>query len=175
MFGITNWACPQYSTLKWSHEHFTGEHFVYRLEGKLTILPGVDWDQSTRTKGIYRVAEPGRKGWSKNVDSELGNYDFLLGVDVSSCSDGYHIHSHFPNQIDHRHPAVQADLDSWGKWVLEVRFSGLSRLCQEPDYLSDDWSRRFPTRRYQAYRPQISTSLGKYIVCSHATKPYIHQ
>jgi hypothetical protein len=24
-------------------------------------------------------------------------------------------------QIDHRHPEVQEDLLSWGKWILEVR------------------------------------------------------
>lgn len=44
---------------------------------------GVDWDHKTRTKAIYRITAPGHKGWSRNVDSELGNYDFLLGIDVS--------------------------------------------------------------------------------------------
>ncbi|KJA26308.1 glycoside hydrolase family 13 protein [Hypholoma sublateritium FD-334 SS-4] len=89
--GWTSFDYPgrgdKYSTLHWHHEHFTG----------------VDWDQTTRTKGIYRIAEPGRRGWSRNVDPELGNYDFLLGVD-----------------IDHRHPEVQEDLLSWGKWVLQT-------------------------------------------------------
>ncbi|KAF8183952.1 glycoside hydrolase family 13 protein [Pholiota molesta] len=77
----------KYSAMRWNHGHFTG----------------VDWDQTTRTKAIYRIAEQGRKGWSRNVDPELGNYDFLLGVD-----------------IDHRHPEVQEDLLSWGKWILET-------------------------------------------------------
>ena len=48
----------------------------------LTGGVGVDWDHKTRTKGVYRIVEPGHKGWSRNVDTELGNYDFLLGVDV---------------------------------------------------------------------------------------------
>lgn len=43
---------------------------------------GVDWDQKTKTKAVYRITEPGHRGWSRNVDTELGNYDFLLGVDV---------------------------------------------------------------------------------------------
>nr|BAW15172.1 alpha-amylase [Pholiota microspora] len=77
----------KYSTLRWNHEHFTA----------------VDWDQETRTKAIYRIAEQGRKGWSRNVDTEHGNYDYLLGTD-----------------IDHRHPAVQEDLLAWGKWILET-------------------------------------------------------
>jgi len=47
-------------------------------------LIGVDWDYRTKTKGIYRISSPQHKGWSRNVDTELGNYDFLLGIDVSS-------------------------------------------------------------------------------------------
>ena len=47
-------------------------------------LIGVDWDNKTKTKGIYRISSPKHKGWSRNVDTELGNYDFLLGIDVSS-------------------------------------------------------------------------------------------
>jgi len=77
----------KYSNFRWTQEHFTG----------------VDWDQKTKTKGVYCITGPGHKGWSRNVDHELGNYDFLLGVD-----------------IDHRHPAVQEDLSLWGKWILEV-------------------------------------------------------
>jgi hypothetical protein len=46
---------------------------------------GVDWDEKNKTKGIYRIAGPGHKGWSRNVDHELGNYDFLLGIDVCLC------------------------------------------------------------------------------------------
>lgn len=77
----------KYSNFRWTQEHFTG----------------VDWDQKTKTKGVYCITGPGHKGWSRNVDHELGNYDFLLGVD-----------------IDHRHPAVQEDLSLWGKWILET-------------------------------------------------------
>ncbi|KAJ6619757.1 alpha amylase [Mycena sp. CBHHK59/15] len=56
----------KYSTFRWTHQHFTG----------------LDWDHRTRTGGIYRIAGKGQKGWSKHVDSELGNYDYLLGVDI---------------------------------------------------------------------------------------------
>ncbi|KAF9052412.1 glycoside hydrolase family 13 protein [Hymenopellis radicata] len=77
----------KYSTFRWDHSHFSG----------------LDWDHKTRTKAIYRIDSPGHKGWSKNVDKELGNYDYLLGVD-----------------IDHRHPAVQEDLLNWGSWILQT-------------------------------------------------------
>ncbi|KAJ3714259.1 glycoside hydrolase family 13 protein [Lentinula raphanica] len=77
----------KYSALHWSQEHFTG----------------LDWDQSTQTQGVFKIVGKGHKGWSKNVDRELGNYDYLLGVD-----------------IDHRHPEVQNDFFAWGPWVLET-------------------------------------------------------
>ncbi|KAJ7475864.1 glycoside hydrolase family 13 protein [Mycena latifolia] len=77
----------KYSSFRWTHEHFTG----------------LDWDHRTRTGGIYRIAG---KGWSRHVDTELGNYDYLLGIDV-----------------DHRNPDVQKDLLNWGVWILEVIIS----------------------------------------------------
>lgn len=50
----------------------------------LTHAPqGVDWDNKAKESGIYRITGKGHKGWSSFVDKELGNYDFLLGIDVS--------------------------------------------------------------------------------------------
>ncbi|KAJ7364056.1 glycoside hydrolase family 13 protein [Mycena albidolilacea] len=77
----------KYSGFRWTHEHFSG----------------LDWDHRSRTNAIYRIASKGRKGWSRHVASELGNYDYLLGVD-----------------IDHRHPEAQQDLLNWGVWILET-------------------------------------------------------
>ncbi|KAI0661707.1 alpha amylase [Cubamyces menziesii] len=77
----------KHSSLKWTHEHFTG----------------LDWDHRTRAKGVYRIAGPNHQGWSRWVDTELGNYDYLLGID-----------------IDHRHPDVRKDLLDWGTWVLQT-------------------------------------------------------
>ncbi|THV07425.1 glycoside hydrolase family 13 protein [Dendrothele bispora CBS 962.96] len=77
----------KYSSLRWNQEHFSG----------------LDWDHKTRTKAIYRIIGSGHKGWSTHVDRELGNYDYLLGIN-----------------IDHRHPAVQKDLLKWGPWILET-------------------------------------------------------
>ncbi|KAF8486078.1 alpha amylase [Russula ochroleuca] len=77
----------KYSKFRWTQEHFTG----------------IDWDQRTRKQGIYQLVGKGHKGWSPNVDNELGNYDYLLGADV-----------------DFRHPAVQADMHNWSEWVLNT-------------------------------------------------------
>ncbi|CDO75554.1 Glycoside Hydrolase Family 13 protein [Trametes cinnabarina] len=57
----------KYSSFKWTHEHFTG----------------LDWDHRTRSKGVYRITSSPYQGWSRWVDSELGNYDYLLGIDTT--------------------------------------------------------------------------------------------
>ncbi|EIW84269.1 glycoside hydrolase family 13 protein [Coniophora puteana RWD-64-598 SS2] len=85
----------KYSDLRWTQEHFTG----------------IDWDDSSKSKAIYKFTGEGHQGWSKHVDKELGNYDYLLGGD-----------------IDHRHPKVKEDLLAWGKWILETTGAGGYRL-----------------------------------------------
>ena len=42
----------------------------------------MDWDAKTRKKGVYRIVSDKHNGWSQFVDKELGNYDYLLGIDV---------------------------------------------------------------------------------------------
>ncbi|KII85010.1 glycoside hydrolase family 13 protein [Plicaturopsis crispa FD-325 SS-3] len=91
----------KYSRFQWNHTHFTG----------------IDWDQRTRRKGVFRIATESHKGWSQGVDNELGNYDYLLGAD-----------------IDHRHPDVRDDLLSWGTWVTNAegfRFDAIKHMDRE--------------------------------------------
>ncbi|KAF5391545.1 hypothetical protein D9757_002344 [Collybiopsis confluens] len=111
--GWTNFNFPgrgnKYSTMHWNQEHFTG----------------VDWDHNTRSKGVFKIVGKGHKGWSKNVDRELGNYDFLLGID-----------------IDHRHPEVQKDFLSWGPWILETTGAVGFRL-DAIKHIDRDFTRRF--------------------------------
>ncbi|KIJ51076.1 glycoside hydrolase family 13 protein [Sphaerobolus stellatus SS14] len=87
---------------------------AYDFPGRGTKLPGVDWDHRSRTEGIFRIEGKGKKGWSKRVDKENGNYDYLLG----RCT----------TFIDHRHPDVRNDFLSWGPWVLETVGSNGFRL-----------------------------------------------
>ncbi|KXN84750.1 Glucan 1,4-alpha-maltohexaosidase [Leucoagaricus sp. SymC.cos] len=85
----------KYSNFKWNQSHFTG----------------VDFDQKTKSNAIYRFVGPGHRGWSRNVDRELGNYDYLMG-----------------NDIDHRHPDVKEDLLDWGSWILTTTGASGFRL-----------------------------------------------
>lgn len=47
-----------YSPLKWSKEHFNG----------------IDYDHRHKANGIWRFEG---KEWARDVDEELGNYDYL--------------------------------------------------------------------------------------------------
>lgn len=75
-----------YSSFKWHWYHFSG----------------VDYDNLTGDTSIFRILGPG-KGWSQGVDSENGNYDFLMGDDV-----------------DVNNPEVVEELLAWGRWTLDT-------------------------------------------------------
>ena len=53
----------RYSTFTWDH----------------TCFDGTDWDEEGHHSAIYRFQD---KQWEKNVDSEDGNYDYLMGCDL---------------------------------------------------------------------------------------------
>ena len=57
---------------------------------------GIDWDDKTKSNEIFRIVSDKHKGWSKYVDRELGNYDYLLGVDV--CFAPFGIRETYINQ-----------------------------------------------------------------------------
>lgn len=93
--GWTKFTFPgrkaKYSKLQWNYNHFTG----------------VDWDQKGQKKSIFRIEGDGKK-WADDVDTEHGNYDYLMASDV-----------------DHAHPDVRDDLLNWGAWMMrEFPISG---------------------------------------------------
>ncbi len=81
-----------YSDFKWHWYHFSG----------------TDFNDASKKSGVYRILGEG-KYWSRGVDSENGNYDFLL------CND-----------LDLNHPEVIEELNRWGKWVTkELNLDGM--------------------------------------------------
>ncbi|KAF7316825.1 Glycoside hydrolase family 13 protein [Mycena chlorophos] len=92
----------KYSSLKWNQQHFSG---------------GLRRPGSIGTTNRAKVACIGYRdlvimdGPNMPVDKELGNYDYLLGID-----------------IDHRHPEVRKDLLDWGVWILETTGASGFRL-----------------------------------------------
>ncbi len=72
----------RYSDFCWNWEHFDG----------------IDWDDATGEKAIFKFQG---KEWDSEVDSENGNYDYLMGADV-----------------DLGNPQVVEELTRWGLWYL---------------------------------------------------------
>lgn len=82
----------QYSSFKWHSYHFTG----------------LEIEEEDKGKVLYRITGE-NKHWSKDVDTENGNFDYLMGTD-----------------IDHSHPEVIEDLNRWGVWVSkELHLDGI--------------------------------------------------
>ena len=95
--------------MRWNKNHFSG----------------TDYDQKTKTNGVYRFLGREKKGWAKDVDSELGNYDYLMFADV-----------------DYSNPEVRQDVFYWVQWLSrQVKLSGL-RLDAIKHY-SEDFVRDF--------------------------------
>lgn len=68
---------------------------------------GTDWDAGNERNAIFKIVGDG-KGWSKSVDDEGGNADFLMFADV-----------------DFSHDEVQTDVKYWGEWIVkELGLSG---------------------------------------------------
>lgn len=79
-----------YSNFKMNKEHFKA----------------VDFDAKSQKTSIFLIDG---KTWDEHVDSELSNYDYLLGADV-----------------DTNHPKVQEELLTWLDWYLELtEFDGV--------------------------------------------------
>ncbi len=74
----------KYSDFKWNASHFDG----------------ADWDDERKKKAILRFQG---KSWDSETDSENGNYDYLMGVD-----------------LDMSNPEVNAELIRWGNWYRET-------------------------------------------------------
>ncbi|MDT2740535.1 alpha-amylase [Enterococcus canintestini] len=60
---------------------------------------GVDYDAHNKDHAIFNLAD---KGWVSDVDSENGNFDYLMG-----CN------------LDMTYEETIEQLDRWGKWFLE--------------------------------------------------------
>lgn len=74
--------CDKYSSFKWNWTHFHG----------------IDWDEKMKKSSIYKFYG---KHWDSEVDTEKGNFDYLMGADVDL------------NNVD-----VVEELINWGKWYL---------------------------------------------------------
>nr|6GXV_A Chain A, A-amylase [Alicyclobacillus sp.]6GXV_B Chain B, A-amylase [Alicyclobacillus sp.]6GYA_A Chain A, A-amylase [Alicyclobacillus sp.]6GYA_B Chain B, A-amylase [Alicyclobacillus sp.]6GYA_C Chain C, A-amylase [Alicyclobacillus sp.]6GYA_D Chain D, A-amylase [Alicyclobacillus sp.] len=91
-----------YNISAWTDFEFPGRGNTYSsFKWHSYYFDGVDWDQSRQLSGkIYQIQG---KAWDWEVDSENGNYDYLMGAD-----------------IDYDHPDVQTEVKNWGKWFVNT-------------------------------------------------------
>ena len=82
----------KYSNFKWNFQCFSGVDFAKDQE-----------------EGIYQIINDHGDGWEEMIDTEKGNYDYLMY-----------------NDIDQRNTFVREELNSWGKWYHDqIHFDGV--------------------------------------------------
>lgn len=88
----------------WTRFYFPGRQHTYSsFEWSWCHFSGIDRDESSGKEGVFRILGE-NKGWADDslVDTELGNYDYLM----------------FAN-IDYNHPDVKEHIKQWAKWFVE--------------------------------------------------------
>ena len=89
----------KYSDFCWNHTHFDG----------------VDWDDRKKRNQIFQFEG---KEWDGEVDTENGNYDYLMGAD-----------------LDMNNSEVVEELKRWGEWYIQmtdidgVRLDAVKHIC----------------------------------------------
>ena len=85
----------------WTKFTFPGRKGVYsKFEWDWKHFDAVDWDEINKRNGLFLF--DGQE-WDTRVDSEKGNYDYLMGAD-----------------LDLDNEEVVHELTRWGKWFLHV-------------------------------------------------------
>jgi len=97
-YEIQGWTGYNFPGRKNKYSDFTWHWFHFS---------GTEMDDAQRKMAIYRILGE-NKYWSESVDSENGNFDYLLG-----------------NDIDLKHPEVIKELNNWAVWVAnEMNLDG---------------------------------------------------
>ena len=97
-------TCGKKKVTVWTKFTFPGRNGKYSdFKWDWTNFHGTDYDAHSEENGILKFIG---KEWDKEVDSENGNFDYLMGVD-----------------LDMSDPVVLEELDRWGEWYLN--FTGV--------------------------------------------------
>jgi len=98
---------------------------------------GTDFNAANNKTAIYKILsrDDPEKGWAKSgdVDSEKGNYDYLMYAD-----------------LDYSHPEVAGDVTNWGKFLAnEIPIQGIR--FDAIKHFSEDFLRSFITTMDEIY------------------------
>ena len=118
----------------WTRFEFPGRNGKYSSKQySWQDFSGIDYDASTHSNAIYKFVGPNKPGWATDVDTELGNYDYLMSADV-----------------DFSRPTVRQDVLHWGSWITtELGLSGF-RLDAMKHY-SQDFQKEFVQHMDEQY------------------------
>lgn len=84
----------------WTRFDFPGRHGKYSdFTWDSTCFDGVDWDDSRKKSAIYLFQG---HNWNNDVNTENGNYDYLMGADIDFDSE-----------------KVTQELTKWGMWYAD--------------------------------------------------------
>jgi alpha-amylase len=110
------------------HTRFTfpgrqGRHSEFVWDAK--CFTGVDHIEDPDENGVFKLVNDYDEGWSVEVGSEFGNFDYLMGSD-----------------IEFRNKAVYEELKYWGRWLMgELPCAGfrLDAVKHIPAWFFRDW------------------------------------
>lgn len=95
IYSWTNFNFPgrgnTYSSFKWHWYHFDGVDYAENID-----------DAGWSDTNIWKFRGAG-KAWDWEVDTEKGNYDYLMGAD-----------------LDFDHPEVRDEMITWAKWYMDT-------------------------------------------------------
>jgi len=122
--GWTKFSFPgrknKYSDFKWSWRHFSG----------------TDFNKANGKKAIYLIRGE-NKNWMPGVDTERGNYDYLMFAD-----------------IDYNHPQVRVETMKWIDWfITETKVDGV-RL-DAIKHINDWFMRDFVNHMRETFGPEF--------------------
>ena len=125
----------------WTRFTFPGRGGAYSdFTWDWTCFHGIDWDQATRRKGLWLFEG---KHWNESVNTEFGNFDYLMGCDVHVTD-----------------PRVSEELDRWGRWYVETTGVDALRLDAVKHVGSDFYARWLEDLRTSTGR--LLPAVGEY-------------
>ncbi|KAG0008248.1 hypothetical protein BGZ80_003656 [Entomortierella chlamydospora] len=98
----------KYSDFQWHFHHFTG----------------TDWDAREKKKAIFKIVGE-NKSFAEDVDSENGNFDYLM------CND-----------VDYNHPDVVAETEKWAEWIDALKHTSAGFIAHLLNHVRKNTDRK---------------------------------
>ncbi|WP_349304857.1 alpha-amylase [Paenibacillus sp. Marseille-Q4541] len=90
-----------YNIQAWTKYDFPGRNNMYSsFKWRWQHFDGTSWNESNKKEAVYKMSG---KNWDWEVDTENGNYDYLMGED-----------------LDFDHPDVVNEIKNWGEWYANT-------------------------------------------------------